>query len=188
MMIKDDYFLTSAKVIEETGRNFTGQLKQLAQTVLETWQNGGKVISFGNGGSAGDSLHFTTELVARFGSQPIHQPAISLAANPCTVTAVANDWSFDELFSRQIKALGTERDIYFGLTTSGNSENVYRGVQQALEMGGRVVGFTGQSGGRLKQLEIDLIAIPSAVTAHVQEAHIVCLHWLCRVIDTALNG
>ena len=187
-MNKLDYFRKSSEVIKQLAAEFPGELQRLVTEILQAWESGGKVISFGNGGSAGDSLHFTTELVARFKSQPIHQPAVSLAGNPCTVTAVANDWSFDELFSRQIKAIGTARDVYLGRSTSGDSENVVRGLQEGLHRGGKVFALTGSRGGRISELEVELIAVPASVTAHIQEAHIVCLHWVCEQIDAALNG
>ncbi len=183
-----DYFLEASKTLTRLADDVPANLFELRDAILETWEMSGKVISFGNGGSATDSLHFTTELVAKFNVEPIQRPAISLAASPSTLTAVSNDWSFEEVFSRQIKALGEPGDVFLGISTSGSSPNVIRGLTAALEIDGRVFGLTDSEGGKMRELDVELINVPATRTAHVQEAHIACLHWVCDQIDRELNS
>ncbi len=183
-----DYFSEASKTFDRLAETMPAGLVELRDAILQTWEEGGKVISFGNGGSATDSLHFTTELVAKFNVKPIQRPALSLSASPSTLTAVSNDWSFEEVFSRQVKALGNAKDVFVGISTSGNSPNVLRGLKAALEVGGRTFGLTDAEGGKLQKLDVELINVPATRTAHVQEAHIACLHWVCDQIDRKLNS
>lgn len=183
-----DYFERTKKVFDFLAESPPEHLNRFVNTMLTSWKKDGKVISFGNGGSAADSLHFTTELTARFKKQAIHKPAISLVSNSSTITAVSNDWSYEEVFARQLKALGYASDVVLGISTSGNSENVLRGLKQAKKIGASVFGLTGQSGGKMSSLEIPLIQVPTDETAHIQEAHIACLHSICEKIDRKLNS
>lgn len=164
------------------------ELNRLVESIFECWDDSGKVVSFGNGGSASDSLHFTTELVARMKDEPIQQPAISLNANPSNLTAIANDWSFDRVFSKQVKAVCNRNDLLLGISTSGNSENVCRALKVGQTMGTTNFGLTNQNGGTLSTMDVELIRVPAEQTSHVQEAHIACLHYVCSEIDRRLNG
>jgi len=182
------YFEESARVIKQLGGDIPEELTLLPDKIFECWQKNGRVISFGNGGSAADSLHFTTELVARFGEDPIGRPALSLNANQCSLTAIANDWDFTEIFSRQVSAQASEEDLLIGISTSGNSENVLRGLKIGVEKGCECFGLTGEQGGRMQKMDINLITVPSKTTAYIQQAHATCLHWVCDRIDRRLNG
>ncbi len=184
----NSYFQEAAGVLEKMAENSPGELSLLPEKIFECWRRGGRVLSFGNGGSAADSLHFTTELVARFRSEPIGKPAISLNTNQCSITAIANDWDFTEVFSRQVAAQATGEDVLIGISTSGNSENVIRGLEKGIRKGCECFGLTGQTGGRMADLDINLITVPSRRTAHIQQAHAACLHWVCDQIDRQLNG
>lgn len=184
----DEYFNEFRDLANRLAENPPPELETLAEAILGAWENAGKVVSFGNGGSAADSLHFTTELVARFNEDPIHRPAISLASSPSTLTAVSNDWSFAEVFSRQVKAQVQSGDVVLGISTSGNSENVVGGLEAAVEQNARVFGLTGNAGDcEFDHLPIVKISVPSKKTSHIQEAHIACLHKVCDLIDRTLN-
>ncbi len=186
--MNDSYFKQISRLFDQLAEAPPKQLDDFLRDIFAAWEAGGKVISFGNGGSATDSLHFTTELVAKFDKKPIHRPAISLAASPSTLTATANDWSFDELFARQIEAQAKPEDILLGISTSGNSPNVLNGLREGMEIGANCFGLTGKSGGQMRELEVELIRVPAKETAHIQEAHIACLHWICRQVDREING
>lgn len=163
-------------------------LSDFVRDVIDTWDSGGKVISFGNGGSAADSLHFTAELVGRFREEVIQRPAISLVSNPSTLTAVSNDWSYDEIFARQLRSQALENDLVLGISTSGNSENVIKGLQLSTKMNITSYGLTGEDPGTLGELPVNIISVSSNETSHIQEAHITCLHYVCWKIEEKIGG
>lgn len=183
-----DYFQRAGQVMSNLADSPPDNLRTVPDALFSAWDRGGKVVSFGNGGSASDSLHFTTELVARMKKEPIQRPAVSFSSSPSTLTAISNDWSFEEVFSRQVESLVTSDDVVIGISTSGNSENVIRALETARELGAKCFGMTGKDGGRMAALDADLIRVPADETAHVQEAHIACLHWICQQVDDRLNG
>lgn len=184
---RQNYFGRTAEIFEILATNPPPELDQLVDTILEAWNNGGKVVSCGNGGSAADSQHFTAELVAKFSDEAIHKPALSLNVNPSTITAVSNDWSYDEVFSRQVRAQGTPDDVFIGISTSGNSKNVLKGLKEALKVGMESFALTGEDGGLLNEYNCSLINIPSNSTPHIQEGHGACLHYVCQEIDHIIN-
>ncbi len=187
-MTMEAYFERSAGVLERLAEDQPPELDELVESVIKAWDHGGKVVSCGNGGSASDSQHFTTELVARFKNQSIHKPALSLVSNPATLTAISNDWNYDEVFSRQLEAHLRPDDVFLGISTSGNSENVLNAIERAAEVGARRFALTGQNGGQISNKNCTLISVPSEITAHIQEAHAACLHYVCSRIDERLNG
>jgi len=182
-----DYFAELQKLISRMCEEPPAGLDRLVESIFQCWEQSGKVVSFGNGGSASDSLHFTTELVARMKDEPIQRPAISLNASPSNMTAIANDWSYDQVFSKQVEALCNREDLLLGISTSGNSENVCRALTTGTSMGTTNFGLTGQSGGKFSSMNVELIRVPSKETSHIQEAHIACLHYVCSEIDRTLN-
>lgn len=182
------YFGRAAELFEELAQDPPPGLDRLVRVILGTWENDGTVVCAGNGGSAADSEHFTTELVARFNEEAIHQPAISLSSNAPTVTAISNDWSYEEVFSRQLEAHLSGEDLFLGISTSGTSENVLRAVDTALELGANCFALTGESGGDLTSRDCVVVRVPARRTCHIQEAHEACLHYVCREIDRELNG
>lgn len=182
------YFDRAVEVYQSLAESPPSELDELVRSIRSCWRDGGQVLSFGNGGSAADSLHFTAELVAKFRDESIHRPAISLTANPSTVTATANDWSFEEVFARQVRAQAGPDDVVLGITTSGTSANVIEGLREATTIGCLGVGLTGREPADLADLDVDVINVPSAETPHVQQAHLACLHYVCHRLDQLING
>jgi D-sedoheptulose 7-phosphate isomerase len=149
---------------------------------------GGQVLAFGNGGSAADAQHFVAELVGRFETTRRGYPAVALTTDPSIVTAVANDLGFEAVFARQVEALGRPGDLAVGITTSGESPNVVRGLEAAAVRGLRTIALTGRTGGRAGHVAEVHVNVPETVTARVQEAHTTVLHLLCAMVDRDLEG
>jgi D-sedoheptulose 7-phosphate isomerase len=151
----------------------------------------GKILACGNGGSAGDSQHFSSELLNRFERERPSLPAIALTTDTSTLTSIANDYHYNEIFSKQIRALGRSGDVLLAISTSGNSANVLEAVKVAQQRGLTVVALSGRDGGKLRPLlrETDIeICVPSTVTARIQEVHLLVIHCLCDLIDIQLFG
>ncbi len=151
----------------------------------------GKILSCGNGGSAADAQHFSSELLNRFEMERPGLPAMALTTDSSTLTSISNDYAYEEIFSKQVRALGKPQDILLGISTSGNSENVIRAIAAAHDRGMNVVALTGRDGGRIADIfeEGDIeIRVPATRTARIQEVHLVVIHCLCDLIDTALLG
>jgi D-sedoheptulose 7-phosphate isomerase len=151
----------------------------------------GKILACGNGGSAGDSQHFSSELLNRFERERPALPAIALTTDTSTLTSIANDYSYAEIFSKQVRALGREGDILLAISTSGNSVNVLEAIKVAQQRKLRVVALTGKEGGAMRDMLRDSdieICVPSSVTARIQEVHLLVIHCLCDLIDTQLFG
>jgi len=159
------------------------QVMALASDVHEAWQNGGKLLVCGNGGSAADSQHIVAELVGRFMAERPGYPAIALTANTSILTAVGNDYGFDHIFSRQVQALGAAGDVLLVISTSGNSANCITAVAEARLQGMRVHGFLGRDGGELLPLLDGALVAPSADTPKIQEIHITMGHLLCMLLE-----
>jgi D-sedoheptulose 7-phosphate isomerase len=147
-------------------------------------KNGGKILLMGNGGSAADSQHIAAEIVGRFKKERKGLPAIALTTDTSIITSVGNDYGYDYIFARQIEGLCRAEDLVIGITTSGNSKNVVNAIMAANEVGATTVGFTGGSGGKLNELCLYNIVVPSDVTARIQEAHIFIGHSLCEILES----
>ena len=159
---------------------------QIAEKFIETLQNGNKILFFGNGGSAADAQHLTAELVGRFKCERKALPAIALTTNTSSLTSIGNDYDFEDVFSRQVEALGKRGDLAVGITTSGNSKNVLKAVDAAKQIGMGTVGFTGGDGGTLsKAVDLAFIA-PAQETANIQEMHITAGHIICQLVEEKL--
>mgnify|MGYP001461645192 FL=1 len=179
----------------ETKRNALEELiipiKHAANCISDSLLNEGKVLSCGNGGSAGDAQHFSAELLNRFEIERPGLPAVALTTDSSTLTAIANDYEYDQIFSKQILALGTNRDVLLAISTSGNSPNIIKAVQAAHERNMQVLSLTGNKGGKLAKLlkgdDIE-IRVPSDRTARIQEIHLLVIHCLCDIIDAILFG
>lgn len=151
----------------------------------------GKILSCGNGGSAGDAQHFSSELLNRFEMERPGLPAMALTTDSSTLTSISNDYAYEEIFSKQVRALGRSPDILLAISTSGNSENVCRAIVAAHERGMKVVALTGRDGGKMADLYGDddvEIRVPATRTARIQEVHLVVIHSLCDLIDSTLLG
>lgn len=162
-----------------------------ARLMVESLLAEGKILSCGNGGSAGDAQHFSAEMLNRFERERPALPAIALSTDTSTITSIANDYSYDEVFAKQIRALGRKGDVLLAISTSGNSANVIEAIKVARQRELHVVALTGKNGGEMRELlgESDIeICIPSNVTARIQEVHLLVIHCLCDLIDTQLFG
>jgi D-sedoheptulose 7-phosphate isomerase len=162
---------------------FAGALSLLEERV----RAGGKILLFGNGGSAADAQHIAAELIIRYKSDRAAIPAIALTTDSSALTACGNDLGFEALFERQIEGLGRPGDVAVGISTSGNSPNVLRGLARARDMRLATLGLTGGSGGRMRELCDAVIVVPSAVTARIQEMHILIGHVLCKALEQRLG-
>ncbi len=159
------------------------------QLMVEALMNGNKILSCGNGGSAGDAQHFSSELLNRYERERPSLPAMALTTDSSTVTSIANDYSYEEVFSKQVKALGQPGDILLAISTSGNSHNVTKAMEAAVSRDMRIVALTGRDGGEMAGLlsaEDVEIRVPSNRTARIQEVHLLAIHCLCEFIDNTL--
>jgi D-sedoheptulose 7-phosphate isomerase len=181
-----DILLESIHVKEELLRTAIGQIVEITEMVVECLEKGGKVILFGNGGSASDSQHIAAELVGRFKRDRAGLAAIALTTNTSILTAVANDYGFDIIFAKQVEALAQKNDLIIGISTSGKAKNVAGGIRQAKKMGLRTVALSGGDGGDLAKLADVSVLVPSSVTARIQEAHITIGHAICEIVEQEL--
>ncbi len=166
-------------------------IEQASILMVNSLLNEGKILACGNGGSAGDSQHFSSELLNRFERERPSLPAIALTTDSSTITSIANDYSYEEIFSKQIRALGRDGDVLLAISTSGNSANVIQAIHAAHDRNMQVVALTGRDGGNIAPLLLpdDVeIRVPSNVTARVQEVHLLAIHCLCDLIDNHLFG
>jgi D-sedoheptulose 7-phosphate isomerase len=158
-------------------------IEEVAGVLADAFLSGNKALFCGNGGSAADAQHLAAEFSGRFLFDRDPLPAEALHANTSFLTAVANDYSYDEVFARMVRASGHAGDVFFGLSTSGNSPSIVNAAAAARDRGMVVVGMTGQGGGRLKEHCSYLIAVPSSVTAHIQESHITIGHAISEIVE-----
>lgn len=184
-----EHFLESIAVKQEAQKTLPEAVARGVVAMTECLRAGGKIMACGNGGSAADAQHFAAELIGRFERERAELAAIALTTDTSILTAVANDYSYDEIFSKQVRGLGKQGDILLGISTSGNSKNVVKAIEAAKKMGIKVIALTGNGGGKiadlLDQSDIHLCA-PSHRTARIQETHLVLLHGLCDGIDHLL--
>ncbi len=159
------------------------RIAQVAQLIGRAFREGRKVLLFGNGGSSTDASHIAAEFVGRYHRDRAPLPAIALAADMAAITCIANDYAYDEIFARQVRAHGQKGDIAIAISTSGNSPNVLKGVQAAKEAGLMTIGWTGGTGGKLAGMVDYPFVVPSTVTARIQESHLTLGHVLCELIE-----
>jgi D-sedoheptulose 7-phosphate isomerase len=161
---------------------------KISNAIVSAYKNGKKVIWFGNGGSAADAQHLACELVSKFYIERKSLPSIALNANTSILTSIANDFDFQNVFSRQIEALANDGDIVVGISTSGTSRNIIAAIKEAKKKKAVTVGFTGESGGKLKGLVDFLVNVPSNDTPRIQESHITIGHIICYLVERELFG
>jgi len=181
-----DILLESIQVKEEILHTKVGQIVEIADLIIDCLKKNGKVLIFGNGGSASDSQHIAAELIGRFKKDRVALPAIALTVNTSVLTSLANDYGYEIVFSKQIEALGQKNDVAIGISTSGKAKNVAQAIKQAKKMGLKTIALTGGDGGELAKLADLSLIVPSLVTARVQEAHITIGHIICELIEQAL--
>ena len=162
----------------------TGNIEDIALAIVKALKNGGKIVLCGNGGSASDALHFAGEIVGRFQKERAAWPAVVLNADVATMTAIANDYSYDDMFARQAEAHVTSKDVFIGLSTRGNSKNVLKAVNLSKDKGAVTVGFLGKDGGEISKAADYSLVVPSNVTARIQEVHILAIHIICEIVET----
>jgi phosphoheptose isomerase len=182
-----DSIATKQRAVEVLAEPIELAARRMTQAVLE----GHKILSCGNGGSAGDAQHFSSEMLNRFERERRGLPAIALSTDTSTLTSIANDYSYDQVFARQVRALGTPGDLLLGISTSGRSPNVVEAVDAAHEQGMNAIILSGRDGGTLRSrlAEGDIeICVPSEVTARIQEVHLLVIHCVCDLIDRQLFG
>jgi D-sedoheptulose 7-phosphate isomerase len=179
-------FEASAEVKRATVEACGDAIALAADLLIETLRGDGRVLAFGNGGSASDAQHFAAELAGRFDGDRPALPALALTANTSDLTAIGNDYGFDRVFARLVAAHGRSGDLAVAISTSGNSPNVLEAASEARARGLRSVGLIGRGGGKLAGAVDVPIVVPSDVTARIQEAHITILHVLCELVEAAL--
>ena len=178
----------SARIKERMARDLVEPIARLTELVIGILKGGGKLLLLGNGGSASDAQHIAAELVGRCLKERRGLPAIALSADPSVLTALGNDYGYSEVFRRQVEALAVPGDLVWGLSTSGNSENVYRALQFAKAARITTAALLGCGGGRIKEVADVSVVVPSKDTPRIQEAHITIGHIICAQVEGALFG
>lgn len=161
-------------------------IQKAAQLIIGCLKKGGKAILFGNGGSAADAQHIAAELVGRFKKERRALPAIALSVNTSVLTAIANDYGYEEVFKRQVEALADKKDVIIAISTSGNAKNVVKAVEFANDIGLATIGLTGNDGGLLAKTAKISVIVPSKDTPRIQESHIAIGHILCELVEDAV--
>src|SRR5215210_2071591 len=184
-------FSESAHLKLQSMDALAGPIADAAELMVQALKRDGKILACGNGGSAADSQHFAAELLNRFEMERPPLAAVALTTDSSTLTSIGNDYDFDQIFSKQVRALGHAQDVLLAISTSGNSRNVIAAIETAHEADMRVVALTGRNGGRMAELleANDVhICVPSNGTARIQEVHLLALHCICDAIDCLLLG
>lgn len=181
-------FADSARVKQQFAHDHAERIVQVATLIANAFQNGNKVLLFGNGGSSTDAAHIAAEFVGRYKRERMPLPAIALATDMAAITCIANDYGYEELFARQVRAHGRQGDVAIGISTSGNSPNVLKGVEAARGCGLTTIAWTGANGGKLAGLVDYSFVVPSTVTSRIQESHITLGHVLCELVEDHLLG
>jgi len=187
----EQHFIDSADLKYQAAQVLSKPIALAIQAILASVTSGGKVLACGNGGSAADAQHFAAEFVGRFERERPELGAIALTTDTSIITAIANDYDFNVIFSRQVRALGQSGDVLLAITTSGNSANVLEAVKAAHERDMVVVALTGRGGGKMNQALRDTdihICVPHERTARIQEVHLLTLHCICDGVDAQLMG
>lgn len=178
-----EFLYESARVKQAVADTLADKILEAIQLARTSLDKGGKLLLMGNGGSAGDAQHIAAEFIGRYKKERRPVAAIALTVDSSILTCVGNDYGFDSVFSRQVEGLAKKEDLVIGISTSGNSENVIRGIDKAREIGAQTIGLLGNEGGELKD-RVDLaIVVPSSDTARIQEAHITIGHIICEILD-----
>jgi len=175
----------SISVKNDLARAASEQIAEAATAIVACLRGGGKLIVFGNGGSASDAQHMAAELVGRYAVKRQALAAIALTTNSSSLTAIANDFGFEEIFARQLEALAKPQDAVLAISTSGNSPNVLRALETAKTLGLKKIGLTGNEGGKLRDLVDISVIVPSTSTPRIQEAHTLVIHILCGIVENS---
>lgn len=163
-------------------------IAKVGQACVELYQNGKKTLLAGNGGSAADAQHIAAELVGRYGFDRPSIPSVALTTDTSNLTAIGNDYGYDKVFSRQMEGMGSEGDLFIGISTSGNSENIVNAIHAAKAKGVTTVALVGRDGGEMARISDYAIIVPSNATPRIQESHILIGHMICDIIEKELFG
>lgn len=166
--------------------DYENTIIRISNSIIDSLRNDGKILIAGNGGSASDAQHFAGEIVGRFLLERKAMAAVALNTDTSVMTCIANDYSYDDVFSRQVEGLGNKNDIFIGISTSGNSKNIIKAVEKAKKMDIKTIVFLGKDGGKLKDIADDYLLIPYKSTARVQEHHIMSIHLICEFVEEVL--
>jgi len=175
-------FDNSSKIITKS-QNLTLKINKTINLILQSLETGGKIIIFGNGGSAADAQHMSAEFIGRYLLERKSIPSIALTTDSSIITSIGNDYDFEDIFSRQCESLVNKNDIVIAISTSGNSSNVVKGVKTCNKKGGKIIALTGKDGGKLKNLCEILLNIPSNETPRIQEGHRTVIHIICELVE-----
>lgn len=178
-------FQDHIQITQETLKELEAEILKVSQIMIETLKNGNKLLICGNGGSAADAQHFSAELTGRYKVERRGLPSIALSTDTSALTAIGNDYGFEFVFSRQVEALANHGDVVFGISTSGNSVNVFNAFKEGKKRGCKCVGLSGKGGGMMNEICDLHLVIPSNDTPRIQEMHILIIHLLCQAIDEA---
>ena len=184
-----EHFAQSIQAKQQAAEVLSAPTAQAAEIMLQCLMNDGKILACGNGGSAADAQHFAAEMTGRFEKERMELAAVALTTDTSALTAIGNDYGFDHVFSKQVRALGRAGDVLIGISTSGNSANIITAIEAAHERDMQVIAFTGRDGGKIAAMLKDndiLLNVPHPRTARIQEVHILLIHALCDCIDTML--
>ncbi len=184
MSISLDSQLDESIQVQTSLRNLLPDILRAAKMTVESLKSGGKILSCGNGGSAADAQHLTEEFIGRYRSNRVPLAAIALTADTQALTCIANDFGYEEIFARQVRALGKPGDVLVAFSTSGNSENIIRALKDARALGVKTINCSGKDGGKAKGLANIELIIPSDSTARIQEAHTFILHCILEYVET----
>lgn len=186
-----EHFAHSIETKQRSIDVLVAPIERAAEMMIDALLNNRKILTCGNGGSAADAQHFSSELLNRFERERPGLPSMALTTDSSTLTAIANDYAYEEIFSKQVHALGQEGDVLLAISTSGNSANVVRAMRAAHDRNMQVVAFTGRNGGEmagvLKETDVEL-RVPAERTARIQEVHLLLIHCLCDLIDSRMFG
>ena len=188
MNIIKESLLESAELKRTVAETMADGIEKAIEAICSDLKSGKKVLLMGNGGSAADAQHIAGELVGRFKKERKAIPAISLSTDTSILTAIGNDYGFEKVFERQIEALGNKGDVVIGISTSGNSENVYRAMKLAKKMGLTTIGLLGNDGGKIKNLSDIALVVPSKNTPRIQETHITIGHIICEGVERIISN
>ena len=184
-----EHFAQSIEAKQQAAEVLSAPTAQAAEIMLQCLMNDGKILACGNGGSAADAQHFAAEMTGRFEKERMELAAVALTTDTSALTAIGNDYGFDHVFSKQVRALGRPGDVLIGISTSGNSANIITAIEAAHERDMQVIAFTGRDGGKIAAMLKDndiLLNVPHPRTARIQEVHILLIHALSDCIDTML--
>ena len=181
-----NFLKASAELKQKVAETLSREILEAAQLIKDSLNNGGKLLLMGNGGSAGDAQHIAAELIGRYKKERRALAAIALTVDTSILTCLGNDYGYDTIFERQIAGLAQSGDVVLGISTSGNSENVIRGLQRANEIGATTIALLGNQGGKAKNHARLSIVVPSSDTARIQEVHITIGHIICELIEEDL--